>query len=255
MIFMQQRPKPTALKGSSKSGSVYAFLRNAILDGELAPGAALRLPALTAEYGFGLTPLREALSRLQSDYLVTATHNKGFKVADVSLAELSDLEQTRAIVDVTMLLESIDRGDDAWEGQLVAAHHQLSKIPLPAIDEDMSMLAPWETRHDAFHAALTSACQSVWLHRLSSQISAQLKRYYRFINASVRLEAARRPELRADVSAILANVMGLQHHTSLMQAALDRNGRRAEALMREHVTLATQAYLKLATFLQNKSAA
>ncbi|MGH2397199.1 MAG: GntR family transcriptional regulator, partial [bacterium] len=78
----------------SKTDAAYRTLRREILAAHLAPGTALKFDALGAAYGLGRTPLREALSRLEAEHLVTASRNRGFAVAPVSRAELEDL--TRA---------------------------------------------------------------------------------------------------------------------------------------------------------------
>jgi GntR family transcriptional regulator, rspAB operon transcriptional repressor len=55
---------------------VYDRIRNAILDGELAPGAVMSQVALAEELGISRTPLREALRLLQGEGLVDAEPNR-----------------------------------------------------------------------------------------------------------------------------------------------------------------------------------
>ncbi|RVD50589.1 GntR family transcriptional regulator, partial [Mesorhizobium sp. M8A.F.Ca.ET.023.02.2.1] len=76
---------------STKTEAAYQLLRRDILTTRLMPGAPLKLSALRGTYGLGWTPLREALSRLEAERLVTAISNRGFAVAPVSRAELEDL--------------------------------------------------------------------------------------------------------------------------------------------------------------------
>ena len=57
------------------------LLQEDIVFGRLPPGERLALPALERRVGIGLTPLREALSRLVNRGLVTVEGNKGFRVA------------------------------------------------------------------------------------------------------------------------------------------------------------------------------
>jgi DNA-binding GntR family transcriptional regulator len=71
-------------ENSTKTQQAYQQLRNDILSVRLRPGAPLKLKALLEDYDFGWTPLREALSRLEAEKLVTASSNRGFAVAPVS---------------------------------------------------------------------------------------------------------------------------------------------------------------------------
>src|SRR5690606_38695828 len=95
----------------SKTEAAYRLLRRDILATRLKPGAPLKLGALRDAYGVGWTPLREALSRLEAEKLVTAISNRGFAVAPVSKEELEDLARARMVVELPLLLESIANGD------------------------------------------------------------------------------------------------------------------------------------------------
>jgi len=55
---------------------VYERVRNAILDGRLAPGAVMSQVAMAQELGISRTPLREALRMLQSEGLVEGEPNR-----------------------------------------------------------------------------------------------------------------------------------------------------------------------------------
>jgi DNA-binding GntR family transcriptional regulator len=70
---------------------VYARVREAILDGELAPGAVMSQVAVAGELGISRTPLREALRMLQSERLVEAEPNRRVRVAPMSAADLEEL--------------------------------------------------------------------------------------------------------------------------------------------------------------------
>ena len=70
---------------------VYARVREAILDGELAPGAVMSQVALAEELGISRTPLREALRMLQSERLVEAEAIR-LSVARLSPENLARLE-------------------------------------------------------------------------------------------------------------------------------------------------------------------
>ena len=70
---------------------VYASVRGDILAGRLGPGERLRLATLTERHGVSLSVVREALTRLAAQKLVTAEPQLGFAVATMSAAELQDL--------------------------------------------------------------------------------------------------------------------------------------------------------------------
>src|SRR5262252_1570154 len=105
-----------------------AELRSAILRGAVAPGARLRLDELRTRFGVSLSPLREALSRLAAEGVVTAASQRGYRVPEVSLEGLEEVNTVRCHIEPLALAESIRRGGDDWEERLVAVFHRLTKV-------------------------------------------------------------------------------------------------------------------------------
>jgi GntR family transcriptional regulator, carbon starvation induced regulator len=60
--------------------SIYQRLRQDILWGRFAPGSPLRSDELRSRYDVGISPLREALTRLTSERLVTSIGQRGFRI-------------------------------------------------------------------------------------------------------------------------------------------------------------------------------
>ncbi len=221
---------------STKTESAYRLLRRDILATRLRPGAPMKLGALRDRYEIGWTPLREALSRLEAEGLVTAVSNRGFAVAPVSRAELEDLTRTRMVVELPLLLESIGNGGSEWESAVVTAHYRLSRCRLSIDNVSESDIDEWDERHAAFHAALIGAARSNWLSRFQSTISDQLRRHHRFLSLAPTLRAAEgMSEGYREAVAALEDAMAIEHHTALMEAALDRDIDRARALMTDHI--------------------
>ena len=168
--------KPDGVVGTLAS-SVYDMMRQDILKGDLPPGEKLRVEYLRDRYGVGASPIREALNRLSVDGVVVRVDQKGFRVAEVSVAELDELIKTRCWLEETAIRESIAAGDDAWEERLVLAFHRLSKTPRSADQVTYAMNPDWEVLHRAFHLALIGACGSRWLISYCEQLNDLADRY------------------------------------------------------------------------------
>src|ERR671935_2998859 len=76
----------------------YAALRDAIVDGTLAPGERLRDQELCEWLGLSRTPVREALARLEDDGLVETAPQRYTRVAPVDRADARDAFQVVAAV-------------------------------------------------------------------------------------------------------------------------------------------------------------
>src|SRR5580700_3759218 len=107
--------------------STYQRLRQDILWGRFAPGSPLRSDELRARYDVGISPLREALTRLSSERLVTTVGQRGFRVAQLTAYDVEDTMATRLVIEGEALARSMERGDIAWETSVVAAFHALSR--------------------------------------------------------------------------------------------------------------------------------
>src|SRR2546430_3105144 len=75
----------------SLAGRAHDELRTRILDGALAPGTALSVPALATDLGMSRSPVREAVQRLIHDGLATHVAHRGAEVARVDAGELNQL--------------------------------------------------------------------------------------------------------------------------------------------------------------------
>jgi DNA-binding GntR family transcriptional regulator len=206
----------------------HTLLREAILRGQLRPGERLRSKVLQERYGLGLSPLRESLQRLSAEGLVVVDEQRGFSVAEVSLAELKDLTLARTALESIMLPLAMAQGDDDWEARIVAALHRLSRTALPTGPDASETARQWELRHRDFHEALVAGCGSPWLMRLHSQLVDQTERY-----RMIRLQRlSQQAPANRDVHA---------EHRALMDAALARNADQAVALMRAHLQATFEA--------------
>ena len=156
-------------------------LREDILTGVFAPGSKLRIEELRNTYGIGASPLREALSRLVANGLVTAQGQKGFRVAPVSESDFRDITNTRKLLERAVLGKSFRNGGAKWEQHVTVAyelleheHETLQRTSGASVDE-------WERANRAFHEALVSACESKWLLNFRQVVYDQAVRYRRLV--------------------------------------------------------------------------
>lgn len=207
------------LDGDSKTlmASVYDRLRSDIVDGQLRPGARLRFDELKEGYGVGLSPLREALTRLASEKLVVLEEHKGFRVAPISRSDLTDLLFMRQEIELLAIRRAIERGDDQWELAIVAAIHALGKRE--SLLHDGHIDPEWERRHRAFHDSLVAACDSPRLLIYRSQLTDHADRYRRLSHHY--------PSSGRD---------HLAEHCALSDAVVARDSELANQLIRKHLS-------------------
>ena len=223
-VTAPERPGRTLVEAA------YATLRNEIIDGTLEPGAKLRTEELRARYDVSGSTIREALTRLLGEALVTSEGQRGFRVAPASIEDFRDLTAVRKLIEVEALRQAIALGGEAWEADIVAAFYKLSKTEERLRDDPSGASAEFEERNREFHRALTAACPSPWLHRLNALLYQQSERYRRLVVA--------RRVIPRDVHA---------EHQEIFDATLARDADLAAKLAGEHIERSVAALQKLLT--------
>lgn len=220
----QQQPysadRDAVKEPSTLGGEVFEKIRADILSSRLQPGTKLRFQSLRDAYGVGLSPLREALSRLAENRLVVATGQRGFRVATVSVHDILDISMVRKEIEGLALRLSIQNGDDSWEARIVAAHHRVILVEKAGkqVNEEA-----WEQRHREFHYELVSCCNSPCLLHLHQLLSDLFDRY-------------RRLSTQSDLPGARRSLM----HQKIVDAALSRNVDLTVTLMAAHIDEATK---------------
>ena len=198
--------------------SIYRRLRQDILWGRFVPGSPLRSDELRARYNVGISPLREALTRLASERLVTTVGQRGFRVAPLTAYDVEDTMATRLVIEGEALARSIDRGDIAWETSVVAAFHALSRHPIPK--EPGPSTEVWALHHRQFHMALLSACGSRWHMELAGLLFDQAERH-----RILRSKFGPQKILKRDT---------VREHKQIFEAALSRDVKTAVRALGKH---------------------
>src|SRR5438445_13808942 len=97
-------PKQSApIPRQSLSAAVVERLTEKILSGELREGEQLRQDAIATEFQISRIPVREALSHLAAEGLITIVANRGAVVSALSPSEIMELFETRAVLECYML--------------------------------------------------------------------------------------------------------------------------------------------------------
>lgn len=213
----------------SRGEQAYSLLRHEIIRGAFAPEQPLRLAQLQERCGVGFSPLREALTRLAAEGLVTSEAMRGFRVAPLSLDDLRDTMETRTFVETEALRRSIERGDDDWEGRVVSSLHALGRQNERSHPDDPDSLAALEDRHRDFHVALISASGSRRLEQIIDNLYLGSVRY-------------RMPSL-SNLSSNPARDLMIEHG-AISDAALARDAPLAVELLTAHYSLTAELLIQ-----------
>jgi DNA-binding GntR family transcriptional regulator len=117
---------PTPVRPALLRDTVHDRVRDAIVDGTLAPGEVVRDTELAAWLGVSRTPVREALLRLVGSGLVRAAPGRSTVVAEIDLAEVRDAHAVVATMHRLAVAEAVDRLTAADLDRMRAANRRFA---------------------------------------------------------------------------------------------------------------------------------
>ena len=157
---------PEKKAGQSLKQIVYEDLKHRIITCEILPGAQLTEEALCERLKASRTPVRDAVSRLEQDQLVTIHPKKGIFVNTVSLANVSELFEARLRIEPYAVKFYGNRiGDDVYADYI-------NYFSLPHGKETEQYF-----KDDAFHQMFVDATQNRYLMMFYNTVKDQVMRY------------------------------------------------------------------------------
>jgi DNA-binding GntR family transcriptional regulator len=193
-------------------------LRSAIHSGELAPGERLVERKLADRLGVSHIPVREALTRLAEERLVTREPRRGARVAQLSAQDLEEISSLRIVLEQFMAIRVQERWDEESAARLGAIIQAMSDAAPGDIDEVL--------RQDRlFHETLADLAEHRFLDELSGQLRGRITGFLHAANAA--LDPAEQEE-------------HVRSHQQIVDAIASGDPERAQAVIAEHVTRAVR---------------
>lgn len=168
-------------------------LRRDILSLALEPGVRLTLRTLKSRYGFGATPLREALWNLAGEGLISNEPQAGFRVAEASRDRLVGLSGLRQHMEPWALKHAMQSEDRLWIRKVDASYARLA--PIDALVGDPRAIDPgWEKAHRDFHLSILAGCKMPALLREILRWNEETDRYRRLISPTLGFTVGNKPD-------------------------------------------------------------
>ena len=197
----------------SKADRAAELLRERILNGHYAPGYRLTLTALAEELGCGMTPVREALRKLQAQNLVDLIPNKGARIRVITLSELGEVYAVRAELEgyaASLAAAAFSRDQvaalESIQSQMEAV---VAAIKLPAGQRPAeSFINAQLTRfNDEFHGVIRSVAGNALLDRLVLDLQRRFPKDYvwKTIHSADQIETINVTEHRQILDALRLN--------------------------------------------------
>jgi DNA-binding GntR family transcriptional regulator len=215
------------LRRTSTARQVADGLSDAIMRGEMAPGAPIRESAIAASLGISRNTVREAVRVLEAGGLVRHTMHHGAAVVDPSQEDLHELYRAR------IALELSAASEPRTPAELAPVCVALEELMAAYETHDPAVIAEKDL---GFHAAIVSMLQS----KRINDFYAQLARELRFFLMVLSVEN-REYESQEGV---------MEEHTSIMAALESGDPAKARAVLEEVLTVNAE---KVRTIFANRA--
>lgn len=189
---------------------VFQVLRAAIVRGILPGGMPLRQDEISVALSVSHIPVREAFRQLEAQGLVRIYPNRGAVVTKLTLEEMDNIMDVRAMLEVGALRAAIPvMTDDTIETAEAVLQESLT-ISDPNKLEELN---------SCFHFTLYEPAQNQILFRLIEQMHANVDRY-----------------IRAYYNESIHHVTSKRQHAELLEACKERDIDRAASILSQHIT-------------------
>lgn len=213
----------TARSGSPADAIAFA-VRQLILDRQLAPGEKLREQDLATRFGVSRTPVREALTALESEGLLVYEMNRGYTVRQFSLTDLLESYEMRALLEGHACRIAAERGLAPELGRdLAECLDRADALLAPGQELDADELKSWHAHNFRFHNLLLRVVPSRLFERMAMSVY-HVPRIFDLVDIAPDLAALKRYG---------------EEHRRIHEAIVLRQSQRAEFLMREHIQRAS----------------
>ena len=219
-------PRVLPLQRQTLTGMTLEALRERILHGVYPEGEPLRQDAIADELGVSRIPVREALRQLEAEGLVTFNPHRGAVVSTLSLNEIEELFELRALIELDLLRRAMPR---LGHEDVVRAKEILDAYETALRNGD---IASWGEMNWQFHSTLLAPADRPFTLGVAQRLHQQCDRYLRMQLALTH------GELRAN-----------EEHRAILAAVRKKDARRAGELLREHILGAGRA---LGDFLRHE---
>ncbi|MGI2260389.1 GntR family transcriptional regulator [Shewanella sp. GXUN23E] len=192
---------------------VVEVLREKILSGEIAAGEPMRQSALAEALNVSRIPVREALLQLEAEGLVKFEAHKGATATELSIAQVTELFELRAMIECELLAKAIPNMQDE---DFARAKQTLSSLEQAFRREDA--IASWALLNTEFHTSLYLAARRPHTLEVVQGLNTNCDRYIRMqllLTGGV-------PKAEQD-------------HKELLKLCQDRNIEGAVAFLRQHI--------------------
>ena len=218
VAILKSKQKNSVKTSLTLAEQVLTKIQTAIIKGEIPNGSKINEQELAATYGISRGPLREAISRLESQKLIERIPHVGARVVSLDINELSDLFKVREVLEgMAAQLAAENMTDDEIKEleNLLISHEQSEQL------QQGDSYYQQQGDLDFHYLIITGSKNRTLINTLTIDLY-HIIRMYRFQCSA----ETTRPQ------------KAFKEHRRIVEAIAARDGELAQLLMKRHISAA-----------------
>lgn len=206
----------------SLAQQAYNAIKKDILMCRLDPGSQIAQAQLAELYSFSVTPVREALKRLESEGFVTSIPRLGYIISPITVKGVEEIYELRSILETSAVRLAIQRASDEQIAQLRERANFVYTF------KDPESYLRFLDLNIQFHVSIALASGN---RKLAEMLSNTLNEMTRIFNLGLDLRDSAQ-EMRNE-------------HLALAQVITARNAVQAEQIIQDQISLSRQRVIEM----------
>jgi DNA-binding GntR family transcriptional regulator len=223
-------PKPEKLKKEpvSETDKAYNGILELVLGHQLRPGERTSVMLLASQLHLGRTPVKEAITRLQTEGLLSVSERSGTTVNAIDVEEAKQLFALRQVLEDFAAEQAVKHATPAQIRQLKELAKQMRRQSVDSKGHSL-LSSRFVNSNVTFHALIVAASGNQYLARLYTQIQmhVQIVTYLISRGDDPGAAAARQKE-----------------HEAIVAALADRDAKRLRTALRAHAQTTARIILQ-----------
>ncbi|HEX7433772.1 MAG TPA: GntR family transcriptional regulator [Anaerolineaceae bacterium] len=207
---------------NSFASQAYAILKKDLLSCVLMPGSRVAQPELVKRYDLGVTPIREALKRLEHEGFVRSLPRYGYLITPITIKDVENLYDFRIVLEKASVHFAIEKAPDCRLTQIQQA------ADFSYVYKDRGSYLDFLDQNARFHVSIAASTGNT---KLADVLTTTLNEMIRIFNLGL--------DLRDSASEMR------REHIDLVQAMSARDGERAEKIIVEQITSSRKRVMEM----------
>ena len=225
---MRKKTARPVQASSSAAVRAYDGIIDLVLHHELRPGERTSVNLLAKRIGLGRTPIKEAITRLQTEGLLSVAGRSGTVVNLIDREETEKLFALRRVLEDFAVDEAVENATSAQLRRIRELTQEMRRHSV-SLDNTMHSTAEFVRANVEFHATIVAASGNSFLLRIYSQIQMHLQIVTYLVRRGYDPRASERRQ---------------REHEEICKAMTKRDARMLKAALRSHARTTEEAILK-----------